>query len=325
MRILVMTRFYRNGQTTHVLDLCAELLELGHRVLLVLANLNDLVYLQRLKASGIPHLLTARPEALRKQLARWGPELIHNHSAHTLPAALILGQELNIPTLTTVHYLDFEPKQLLQKQAAVILISREMREDFGDLQVPCFVVENGVRLPRLRPRAKRWRQRALLLAQTTPEKQENFHQLSQCLLQWGWEVVSAGGGSFPGVRYLGWVHDVEPLLRGADLVVGTGRAIREGMAACCAAFVLGRYCDGLVTPENVEKLQTANFSGRAYRAPFCPAAAAASLAQPQPAYFQELGRFGRRYALQHFSSRKMALAVEEIYRSILDRRAKLQG
>ena len=108
-------------------------------------------------------------------------------------------------------------------------------------------------------------------------------------------------------------------------MVGTGRAIWVGMAACCAAFVLGRYCDGLVAPEDVEKLQTASFGGRAYRAPFCPAAAAASLAPPQPAYFQELGRFGRRYARQPFSSRKMAMAVEEIYRSIQDRRAKLQG
>src|SRR5690606_14932516 len=146
-----MTRFYRNGQTTHVLDLCAELLELGHRVLLVLADLNDLVYLQRLKASGIPHLLTARPEALRKQLARWGPELIHNHSAHTLPAALILGQALNIPTSTPVHSLDFEPTQPLLTQAAVILISREMREGCGELQLPCFVADEGVRVPRLRP------------------------------------------------------------------------------------------------------------------------------------------------------------------------------
>ena len=63
MRILVMTRFYRNGQTTHVLDLCVELLHLGHRVLLAISDLNDVVYLQKLKVEGIPICSHPTPSA----------------------------------------------------------------------------------------------------------------------------------------------------------------------------------------------------------------------------------------------------------------------
>lgn len=325
MRILVMTRFYRNGQTTHVLDLCVELLHLGHRVLLAISDLNDVVYLQKLKVEGIPHLLTSDPKRLHKRLTKWQPELIHSHSAHTLAAAIDLGRRLNIPTVSTVHYLDFDQKELLEKQTAVILISREMQARFADLPVPSFVVENGVRLGRLKPRTKRWRQLVLFLAQITPDKLENFRQLTQCLLSWGWEVMSAGNGQFPGVKYLGWVHEVAPLLRQANLVVGTGRAIREGMAAGCAAYVLGTHCDGLVTPENVRQLEVANFSGRTYGRQFDAASAAEVLQHPDPEQFLALGRFGRRYALQHFSSRKMTLAVEQVYFSALDRQAKLRS
>ena len=237
MRILVMTRFYRNGQTTHVLDLCVELLQLGHRVLLAIADLNDVVYLQWIKLEGIPHLLTANPDRLYRRLSKWQPDIIHNHSAHTLPTAIQLGRQLHIPTVSTVHYLDFAPRELLEEQQAVILISREMQARFADLRVPTFLVENGVRLGRLKPRSKRWRQLALILAQVTPDKRDNFLQLSQSLLNWGWDVLSAGNWQYPGVKYLGWTHEVTPLLKQANLVVGTGRAIREGMAA--AGFTLG--------------------------------------------------------------------------------------
>lgn len=319
-----MTRFYRNGQTTHVFDLCAELLQLGHRVLLALTELNDVVFLQRLKQEGIPHLLTSNGESLFKQISKWRPEIIHSHSAHTLPAAVQLGRQLDIPTVSTVHYLDFKPRDLLEEQAAVILISQEMRTHFADLPVPTFVVENGVRVERFKTRGKRWRQLALILGQVTPEKRENFLELTQHLLRWGWEVYSTGDWPLPGVRHLGWIHDVAPLLKRANLVVGTGRAIREGMAAGCAAFVLGTHCDGLVTPENAARLRETNFSGRTFLAPF-RLADAACLAQPDPQYLQDLGKFGRRYALQHFSSRRMAQLVEQVYRSALAQQAKLPG
>ena len=325
MRILLMTRFYRSGQTTHVLDLCLELLQLGHRVLLAIADLNDVIFLQKLKQAAVPHLLTAKQDKLHRQLTRWKPEIIHNHSAHTLPVAVQLGRLLVIPTVSTVHYLDFEPRELLEEQTAVILISQEMRWHFADLRVPAFVVEWSARLAPLRTRAKRWRQLALLLGQETPEKRENFYQLSQHLILWGWEVLAAGNWQLPGVKTLGWVYDAAPFLRKANLVVGTGRAIREGMAAGCAAYVLGSYCDGLVTPENVEGLQTTNFSGRTQRQSFCPKSAANDLARPDPERFLELGRFGRRYALQHFSSGQMALAVEGVYRQALARQANLPG
>lgn len=324
MRIVVMTRFYRNGQMTHVFDLCTELRRRGHEVLLVLSQLHDLIYLQLIKRAGIPHILTAEPSRLQRRLQKWRPQLIHNHSAHTLAAAVELGRVLEIPTLTTVHYLDFEPVELLEKQNGVILISREMEEKF-QLTASTYVVENGIVIPPAAPKTKRWRKQALFLAQVTPDKEDNFRLMAESLAAWGWEVVSAGGFRHPQVQNLGWVNQVGPLLKRANLVVGTGRAVREAMAAGCAAWVLGMYSDGLVTPENVEELKYANFSGRATQGAFCPEQAAPLLAQPDPERFRELGIFGRSYALRHFSIQGMTRRLEDIYKTTLEAPVKLEG
>ncbi|NMB01783.1 MAG: glycosyltransferase family 4 protein [Firmicutes bacterium] len=318
MRVLIITRFYKNGQTTHVADLCAELIRQGHQVMLVITQLHDPIYVQWLNARRILYLTTSDPRKLYKHLVEWQPDIIHNHSAHTLAATIDLGQHLQVRTLTTVHYLDFEPRELLQEQSAVVLISEEMKAFFSNLSVPTFVVENGVNIPLPNHFRKPWQKRALILAQVTAEKEENFRRISRDLLDWGWKVTSAGNWRFKGVKHLGWVNDVWPLLKQADLVVGTGRAIREGMAANSAVWILGTYSDGLVTPENVELLRQTNFSGRTSKREYCSQSASGDLKDPSIERLQALGNFGRQYASEHFSSKKMAEKLALIYKGILE-------
>ena len=270
----MVTRLYRNGQTTHVFTLCAELLRQGHHVFLLVSPHHDPIDLQWLQQTGIPYATTLNLTRLSKYLAQWRPQIIHNHSAHTISAAITLSRLLQIPIVTTVHYLDFAPVDLLAKQDAVIFISSEMKANFEYLPVPTFVIENGIPLPQGHPTLKPWQRQALFLAQVTPEKEENFQMMSESLLAWGWQVTSAGNWRHKGIQNLGWVKEVQPLLRHSNLVIGTGRAVREGMAAGCAVWVLGAYSDGLVTPNNVGLLQQTNFSGRSSKKPFCPEKAA---------------------------------------------------
>lgn len=315
MRILIVTRFYKNGQTTHVVDLCSELIRQKHQVILIITHLYDPVYLGWLRDRKIPHLVTSDPYKLRKHIQEWRPQIIHNHSAHTLQATLLLGRELHIPTLTTVHYLDFAPRELLQEQDGAIFISKEMEEHFGSLDIPTFVVENGITIPQGTPPRHSWKKRALFLAQVTKEKESNFQVMAQSLLEWGWTITSAGNWRYRGINSLGWVNDVSPLLRQADLVVGTGRTVREGMAHGAAVWVLGAYSDGLVTPENVEKLRRTNFSGRTTREIFSPKAAALDLREPSLERFSKLGNFGRQYAQEHFSLEAMVKKLIPIYQA----------
>ena len=318
MRILVTTRFYKNGQTTHVTDLCSELIRQGHEVLLILTQLHDPPYTSYLQKMEIPHVTTTELGRLQASIHRRlpRPHIIHNHSVHTLKLAERLGEQLEIPLITTVHYLDFDP-QLLKKQDAVVLISGEMEQSFGKLDVASFVVENGVPVPKDVSPSCSWNKKAVFLAQVNPAKEGNFQAMTETLLTWGWNIHSAGNWRYPGVICHGWVNDVEPLIRSSDLVIGSGRAIRQGMASGKPCWVLGAYSDGLVTPENVADLEWTNFSGRFSKEPFSPRKAAKDLKKPLTGKMLTLGAFGRKHAEEHFSIEGMVEKLVTIYENCL--------
>lgn len=317
MRILLISRFYRNGQTTHILTLCETLKQQGHDVLLIMSRLNCTFYQSWLTSKGIRFYTHGDPLRLINSLRLWGPQIIHNHSAHTLAAALSLGDHLNAPVVTTVHYHEFIPQLLLCKQGAVIVISKEMLKAFRMRQSPVFFLENCVPIPPKPVCDKTRGKSALFLARVSKEKNENFRLMSQKLLDWGWEVESAGTWRFPGLKHWGWQVEVWPLLERATLVIGTGMAIREAMAAGCAAWVLGDYCGGLVTPCKIEAMRSANFSGRHAKKPFSAAAARLFLEHPDPEMLEALGSFGRNYALRHFSLQQMVRKLVKIYEYVL--------
>lgn len=317
IRILIITRFYRNGQTTHVLELCRELIRQKQDVLLLISHLDHLLYRSWLEQAKIPYCTSLNPNRLTRHGVNWKPQLIHNHSAQTLQLASDLARVFQVPLVTTVHYLDFQPLALLEEQEACIVISSEMERKLANLKVTTYRIENGVQIPKKKLETKRWHKEALFLAQVSQVKERNFQMMAQTLLACGWKVKSAGDWRYPNVQSLGWVTDVYPLLQEANLVVGTGRAIREAMAAGCSAWVLGEFCDGLVTPQNVVHLQESNFSGRATKNIFNPNQAREILANPNLEQFDALGSFGYNYAQEHFSSTTMVNKLLQVYKKHL--------
>ena len=319
MRILVTTRFYLNGQTTHVLTLCQELIRQNHEVFLVISGLDHPSYLLFLQEQRIPYSRTNEIMRLLPRLRVFEPDVIHSHSSHTLQSSLELGQALGIPVVATSHYLDFEPRCLLEQAQTVIAISKEMKEQLTLNKAPVVVVENGVPIPPCRshpPHAKH----AVFLARVSRSKQSNFQMAADSFKKHHWEISVVGNWRFPGVLYRGWRRDVFPELTRASLVVGTGRAIREGMAAGCAAIVLGEYYDGVVNQENVKELEYYNFSGRFSKTIPSPDQLETFLKELTPEYIQELGNFGRAYATQHFSIQKMAASLLKVYHSAKNER-----
>ena len=185
-------------------------------------------------------------------------DVIHNHSAHTLEDGLQLSQALQIPLVATCHYLDFEPLDILGQAHAVVAISDEMAAQLPFPREQIRIVENGVPVPRFvnltnRPKA------AVVLARVNEARQRAYAQTVDILREKGWEVMVAGGWRYPGARSLGWTQNPQLVLERARLVVCTGRAVREGMAAGCAVVLV--TLDGLVTPENAAVLRRTNPAG----------------------------------------------------------------
>ena len=174
MKIILTTRFYRNGQTAHVTDLCTELMRRGRKVLLIITGLHDPAYLRWLKSKRIPFATASNPNQLKKYLRRtqFTPHIIHNHSSHTLELAAALSSHFNVPSVTTVHYLDFPRSELLTGQSAVIFISREMAE-FSGPGSSVHIVETGFPFPFPSPEST-VAQGGALLGPSYGGKQENF-------------------------------------------------------------------------------------------------------------------------------------------------------
>src|SRR5690554_6288520 len=120
MNILLMTRFYLNGQTTHVFSLCQELHRQNHNPYLIASYLHDPSYIQALRTHNIPFSTTTRPLNTLEVLRKMKFSVIHAHSAHSLTAAIQLGRNLGIPVVATCHYLDYQALELLDKVQKVI-------------------------------------------------------------------------------------------------------------------------------------------------------------------------------------------------------------
>lgn len=322
MHVLMMTRFYLNGQTTHAFELSHALQKKGHSVFLIASRLDHPGYALWLNKKNIPFSRTHQPLALLETLRQMQFDLIHNHSAHTLEAGLQLSSELKIPIAATCHYLDFEPLGQLQRADAVVAISQEMAAQLPFSEEKVHVVENGVSIPH--NLKLEWRPKhAVLLTRSTSKRAAGYHTLIEMLVNDGWQVTIAGNWRHPMARSVGWVQDPYPLLSTARMVVGTGRSIREGMAAGCVGFVLGDYLDGPVIPENVSQLRKTNFSGRSSRRPPSVDNLASEISALSNRNFPELMHFSFTYARRHFSIDNMAEALIEIYQGLLEKEIHL--
>lgn len=319
MNILLFTRFYLNGQTAHVLGLCHELIKLKHQPYLIISNLNHPVYRQWLHTHNIPCSPKTDPSFLHNLVDKHRFDIIHTHSAHTLMPALDLGHKYDIPVVATCHYLNFDPLHKLAEAAKIITISREMSQK---LQLPVqkvVMIENGIDMSLVcRPTHKPHKPpRALILTRMTKAKEPGYIQLVKTLIAWGWQVKSIGNwrpNNLP-ISYSGWQIDCRQDIRQSDLIVGTGRSIREGMAAGCAALVLGDYFDGIVSKANVELLRHYNFSGRATKQPTNKQSFTSTLESLSNKQLTNLQNFGLKYAQKHFSQRKMAEDILKVYMS----------
>ncbi|HKM16960.1 MAG: glycosyltransferase family 4 protein [Firmicutes bacterium] len=323
MRILVLTRFYLNGQTTHVLSLCSQLSRFGHQPYLAMANFHHPAYYQWLRSNKIQFTANTSFQALDQLAAKHRFELVHTHSSHTLDLALELGRKHQIPVVATCHYLDFQPLAKLCEADRIISISREMQETLALPVQKTTTIENGVNTTGFKPRL--WQKQApdqplaLIVTRMTDRKEPGYAELVQALRKKGWRIKSVGNWRpiSLGLAYCGWQIELGEEYQKADLVIGTGRAIREGMAAGAAALVLGDYLDGIVTEENVELLRRFNFSSRASRQVPDQENIASELDKLTENRLRQLQEFSFHYAQKHFSEEDMAKAVVEVYQSCL--------
>lgn len=297
VRILYLTSYFRSGQTTHLFTLAGAIRRRGHQVHVVVGGVRS-AYQRRYTmalAQGIPCSTGLDLRRLIRLVRREKIDIIHAHSKRTLFLAARLSQRTGVPLIITCHARTFIRPRFRRafRQARFIICPwPELAHAFGRGYRKLRVIPNGIELDRFHAGRRQDRQvpqgetdmvddtkpqqaplRVLYLGRVDRTRVRGVRVLCQAVSDLPDVELSLAtnlprkvrvgkGGS---VKYLGWLARPEKVLARHDVVVGTGRAVLEGMAMGCVALVLGEGWDGLVTPRNAKKLGYYNFIGRATR------------------------------------------------------------
>lgn len=87
--------------------------------------------------------------------------------------------------------------------------------------------------------------------------------LRQLGAKWSLQQGARFMRAVPKIEFIGWTADTQRYIREADVVLGMGRVILEGMAEGRLAVLVGYDAvHGVVTPERFDLMRRSNFSGR---------------------------------------------------------------
>lgn len=285
------------------------------------------MYARELTQAGISCLRVKNSAALHASVRRFNPDVIHTHSSDLLPVSREITRELNIPLIFTCHGLGIPHRQTKIKEAdAVIAVGPRILGELRDAGIEqVALIGNGVNLDHFRPGEKGSPFQVAYVGRVDAKKRRGLYELIDAVHGIPRARLLVASNDRPNVsndthvRSLGWLQDVAPLLAQSHALFGTGRAIREGMAAGCIPFVLGERYSGMVSPANSHSQggipsfagSTGELPNRArIRLDLIRLMQDDTFRKAQSAWCQE-------YARKHFSIADIARTTETLYRQAI--------
>jgi len=327
VKVLHLNRFFYSGQTTHAFSLVKEQQKQGLDARLILDGNPSYqaleLYRETINELGVTTVKPGDLQAVLQQLQHWQPQVIHAHSPLTFPLAALLAREYSAPLVITCHGLGLNNQEMspyLQQASAIICISRRVANSMHDFAAKVHLVPNGVDLQEFKPAPKSEPVKIAYVGRIDQSKLKGYNHFCKAvdlLEQVEFFVAANKPPNSKTAHYLGWTSDVAGLLAKTDIVVGTGRAIIEGLACGNAAIILGRSCQGILTPEKI-KAKAIDLSGLVGNDP-CYKNIFYDLAKltQNKIYLQQLQKFGRELAEKEFDNTKLTRKIIVIYEQIL--------
>lgn len=328
VNVLHLNRFFYSGQTTHVFSLVREQQKQGINAVLVMdgyPSLQAMVqYKDTMNELGAAIIKPEDSTALMRQIQGKKIHMIHAHSSLTYPLAASLAATLRIPFLVTCHRLGLNREQyspFFHNARFIICISPRIADTVREFAHKVYIIPNGVDLNEFTPATKGEPVKIALIARIDHTKQKGYNQFCNAadLLEGVKFYVAANKNpDSKTAEYLGWTNRVAPLLSQTDIVVGTGRAILEGMAAGNAAMILGQTYQGILTPEKTGKQPFLDVSGLSGSDP-CYRDIFHDLTKllENRKYLLQLQKFGRQLVMKDFNNKAHTKRILELYRKIL--------
>jgi glycosyltransferase involved in cell wall biosynthesis len=285
------------GSETYAITLADHLQRLGHRVVICATGIGRGEKLARACGVEVVALERYRGSSCDRIVAQDGATALELAARH--PRA---------PLTFVAHSEEFDPQlppQLADLAAAVIVLNgrveRRVRALAADL--PIVRLTQPVDVSRFRPRTRPSTTPRRLLAFGNNLRGGRLELIAAAAEQAGLEVVRAGtlGG--------GETTTSELLFDDADIVMGYGRCVLEGMACGRPAYVYDHLGgDGWVTASSYSRLEEDGFGGRALPDAVDPDRIADDLRGYRP----EMGLANRDLVIRHHRAEHHAQQVVEL-------------
>jgi len=330
--VLHLNRFFYSGQTTHVFSLVKEQQKQGHLAHLAIEGSPALTaletYRQTIEKLKATMLRPGDENSLKRLIKQYRFDLIHAHSSLTFPLAFKLSSQYKIPFVVSCHGLGLnkeEYKPFLDEAGVLFCISPRVAGSLPGFADKIQVIANGVDLEEYKPNQKSDPVKIVLVSRIDAWKQNGYNQLCKAadLLEGvKFLVASNKPPNSMTAKYVGWTDNISGLLANTDIVVGTGRAIVEGLATSNAVLLLGRTYQGILTPDKMENQQHWDFSGLSGSEP-CYKNIFFDLAKltQNPIYLQKLQGQGRGLAEKYFDSKFIGEQIINTYTAVLEGRS----
>jgi glycosyltransferase involved in cell wall biosynthesis len=327
LKVLHLNRFFYSGQTTHVFSLVKEQQQQGHAAHLAIEGYPPRkafdVYKNTLERLNVKVTKPGDEATLARLIKKFRYDLIHAHSPLTFAMARKLSANFNIPYVITCHRLGLNKEQyrtFLKGAAVLFCISPRVARSMHEFSEKIHVITNGVDLEEFKPTRKTEPVKIALVARIDTNKQAGYNHLCKAvglLEKVEFFVASNKPPDSRKAKYLGWTDQIAGLLSKTDIVVGTGRAIVEGLAAGNAGLVLGNTYQGVLATEKMESGEYLDLSGLAgiepsYKDIFFDLS---NLTQDR-AYLRKLQAGGRKLAQEQYNIREICGYILHIYRSV---------
>ncbi len=321
------------GLETQLITLCREFIRLGHHPF-IFSMVMSPEFRSQLAHAGIDYIVEPSPgEKIKNYIAQNRIQVLHGHPAATIYVSATLGTELNLPVVVTYHGLYGWAWQIHKSISHFVCVSQEVHDKLApdpNASGKLTIIQNGIDCNIFKPSGTGGTgYNILFIGRLDPDKYYAVKIVINALSSLSnVELSVAGSGSYfdqlrseaPGfVKCLGYIADMPEIINKADIVIGTGRGVREAMACGKPAIALDACgYGGLVTPETIGPLEYHNFSGRS----------GGKLTEEKflqdilkiignPAARAEIGQWSRQYALEHYSSTAAALKHLVIYNQLI--------
>ena len=314
------------GLETYLYHLCRELIKRGHKIIIDCAYISPT--LQGLFSFAKTY--TGRTEEELVEIMRQNEvDLIHCQPFQSAVRTLVLHEQTKVPFVLTWHgayYMDNFP-YIAQKSEKVICVSEEIYDILLKkcplVEQKLVIIQNGIDINEFKPLPFQEETKEItFIGRDCSDRLAGLKYLVESVAKSPFQKINIVGfesktelQSYQQCNFVGEVADVKEYIQRADIVVATGRGVREAIACGKPCLVLSHWgYDGILCPATFKKLEYANFSGRGLAEPLASERILDDLNLLTSTELRDkLGGYGRRLAEELYDIEKIANKTEIVY------------